>query len=207
MPMSTLNAKDLSTFGGPPEWQWSLLERLKERQLWCDELDYVSSSFLRPATWGAARDFNIWPPVLRTQRGFLAASTIPVRQGIVTAYGYVPTKSVAVVFIVLLCASTLFHIGQESSPKMRWLHPTVGPCGILETLGWATRLWSSITPGLFGDCYAALVVVECCARGLDPVIDDDLDLGDCERSLMSWISITRFDSYLYLHRNDVDLSG
>ncbi|RDB26463.1 Uncharacterized protein C17G6.02c [Hypsizygus marmoreus] len=61
-------------------------------------------------------------------------------------YGYIPTQSIAIVFLVLFSVSTIAHTGQATYSRMWWLLPTVTFCGILEILGWAARVWSSISP-------------------------------------------------------------
>ncbi|RDB16093.1 Uncharacterized protein C17G6.02c [Hypsizygus marmoreus] len=49
-------------------------------------------------------------------------------------------------FLVLFSMSTIAHTGQATYSRMWWLLPTVTFCGILEILGWAARVWSSISP-------------------------------------------------------------
>jgi len=61
-------------------------------------------------------------------------------------YQYVPTESVAIIFIVLFGLSTISHLGQATFYRMWWLLPTIGLCGMLEVIGWAGRLWSSFSP-------------------------------------------------------------
>ncbi|KAJ7082390.1 RTA1-like protein [Mycena belliarum] len=61
-------------------------------------------------------------------------------------YGYVPSESIAILFLVLYGISTLLHIGQATFYRMWWLFPTAVLCGIGELLGWGGRLWSSSSP-------------------------------------------------------------
>jgi len=41
------------------------------------------------------------------------------------------------------------HIAQACRFRLWWLFPTVVLCGLLETIGWSARLWSSRNPTLF----------------------------------------------------------
>ena len=85
-------------------------------------------------------------------------------------YHYTPSESVAITFIVLfglstgkildnLCISSFkfcieiyldpclaLHLGQATFYRMWWLFSTIGLCGLLETVGWSGRLWSSFSP-------------------------------------------------------------
>ena len=84
-------------------------------------------------------------------------------------YQYVPSESIAIMFIVLFgfstskishlfpsaplhyqicCESVVVHLSQAIFYRMWWLFPTVGFCGVLEILGWSARLWSSFSPSL-----------------------------------------------------------
>ncbi|KAF9464056.1 RTA1-like protein [Collybia nuda] len=63
-----------------------------------------------------------------------------------STYGYIPTESIAILFIVLFSISTILHVGQAVFSRMWWLLPTAGLCGVMEILGWSARLWSSISP-------------------------------------------------------------
>ncbi|KAF7345740.1 RTA1-like protein [Mycena venus] len=65
-----------------------------------------------------------------------------------TAYGYVPTFGVAVLFLVLFGISTLLHAAQAAYFGMWWLLPTACLCGVGELVGWTGRLWSSFAPAL-----------------------------------------------------------
>ncbi|KAJ7121656.1 RTA1 like protein-domain-containing protein [Mycena epipterygia] len=58
-------------------------------------------------------------------------------------YGYIPSETVAITFIVLFGLSTVLHIGQAFYFRMWWLLPTACLCGIGELVGWSGRLWSS----------------------------------------------------------------
>ncbi|KAJ7197943.1 RTA1-domain-containing protein, partial [Mycena pura] len=61
-------------------------------------------------------------------------------------YGYFPSETVAILFIVLFGISTILHIGQATYFRLWWLLPTAALCGIGELIGWGGRLWSSISP-------------------------------------------------------------
>ncbi|KAJ6457020.1 RTA1 like protein-domain-containing protein [Mycena vitilis] len=63
-----------------------------------------------------------------------------------SAYGYVPTESVAILFLALFGISTILHVGQATYFRMWWLLPTAALCGVGELIGWAARLWSAISP-------------------------------------------------------------
>ncbi|KAJ7064293.1 RTA1-domain-containing protein [Mycena amicta] len=61
-------------------------------------------------------------------------------------YGYVPSKGVAVIFLILFGISTAAHVGQAVWYRMWWLLPTACLCGFGELIGWSGRFWSSISP-------------------------------------------------------------
>ncbi|KAF4617304.1 hypothetical protein D9613_006279 [Agrocybe pediades] len=61
-------------------------------------------------------------------------------------YNYIPTKWIAIMFIVLFGVTSLLHAAQASYYRMWWLFPTICLCGILEIIGWSGRLWSSFNP-------------------------------------------------------------
>ncbi|KAJ6613511.1 RTA1-like protein, partial [Mycena sp. CBHHK59/15] len=63
-------------------------------------------------------------------------------------YGYVPDKSVAIVFLVLFGISTTLHVVQATYYRMWWFFPTACLCGIGELIGWSGRLWSAISPAV-----------------------------------------------------------
>ncbi|PBK62182.1 RTA1 like protein [Armillaria solidipes] len=63
-------------------------------------------------------------------------------------YGYVPTKGVTLMFIILFGISTLTHTLQGMYFRMWWTIPTILLGGSLEILGWSARFWSSISPRL-----------------------------------------------------------
>ncbi|KAF8873935.1 RTA1-like protein [Infundibulicybe gibba] len=63
-----------------------------------------------------------------------------------TPYGYVPTESIAIIFVALFAVSTLAHLGQLVYFRTWFIIPTVLFCGLLELVGWSARLWSSISP-------------------------------------------------------------
>ncbi|KAF9559141.1 RTA1-domain-containing protein [Agrocybe pediades] len=61
-------------------------------------------------------------------------------------YGYIPTRGIAVLFLLLFIFSTGLHVGQAIKYRTHWLFYTAVLCGALEILGWAARLWSSYSP-------------------------------------------------------------
>ncbi|KDR79914.1 hypothetical protein GALMADRAFT_222849 [Galerina marginata CBS 339.88] len=61
-------------------------------------------------------------------------------------YGYIPSRAVAIIFLLLFLASTVIHTVQALKYRMRWLLGTACLCGIIELLGWSGRLWSSFSP-------------------------------------------------------------
>ncbi|KAF8148357.1 RTA1 like protein-domain-containing protein [Mycena galopus ATCC 62051] len=63
-------------------------------------------------------------------------------------YGYTPHEYVGIIFIVVFGLSTVLHVGQGIYYRMWWLFPTACLCGVGEVIGWAGRLWSSISPTL-----------------------------------------------------------
>ncbi|SJL17058.1 related to RTA1 domain protein [Armillaria ostoyae] len=63
-------------------------------------------------------------------------------------YGYIPSKGIALTFIILFGISTLTHTAQTLYFRMWWAFPTIILAGCLEILGWSGRFWSSISPDL-----------------------------------------------------------
>ncbi|TFK26878.1 RTA1-domain-containing protein [Coprinopsis marcescibilis] len=61
-------------------------------------------------------------------------------------YGYIPSKTSALAFIVLFGLATLIHSGTAIKKRMWFWFPTVVLGGALETVGWSGRLWSHHTP-------------------------------------------------------------
>ncbi|KAJ7615912.1 RTA1-like protein [Roridomyces roridus] len=61
-------------------------------------------------------------------------------------YGYLPTKYVCILFVVLFAISTVIHLGQAIRYRLWWLLPTACLCGALEIVGWIGRAWSSRSP-------------------------------------------------------------
>ncbi|KAJ7677166.1 RTA1-like protein [Mycena rosella] len=61
-------------------------------------------------------------------------------------YHYVPTKWICLAFVTLFTISTVLHFGQAIRYRVWWLLPTAFVSGLLEILGWSTRLWSSFSP-------------------------------------------------------------
>ncbi|KAG8995391.1 hypothetical protein FRB94_009182 [Tulasnella sp. JGI-2019a] len=61
-----------------------------------------------------------------------------------TAFGYVPTLSVCIVFVFLFSITGLVHLYQGFQYKVaRWWIPTVVTCGLVEVIGWSGRVWGS----------------------------------------------------------------
>ncbi|KAF7300384.1 hypothetical protein HMN09_00921800 [Mycena chlorophos] len=60
-------------------------------------------------------------------------------------YGYTPSESAAIAFVVIFGLSTLVHAGQAAYFKTWGLLPTAVLAGIGEIAGWSGRLWSSLS--------------------------------------------------------------
>ncbi|KAI6040158.1 RTA1 like protein-domain-containing protein, partial [Pisolithus marmoratus] len=63
-------------------------------------------------------------------------------------YNYVPTEWICITFVTVFGINTVLHLYQSLKFRMWWLIPTAVTAGVLETLGWSARLWSSINSGL-----------------------------------------------------------
>jgi len=61
-------------------------------------------------------------------------------------YGYIPSRPIAIVFLVLFTFSTSVHLFHALHLRQWFLLPTAVLCGIGELIGWSARLWSSINP-------------------------------------------------------------
>ncbi|KAI0801215.1 RTA1 like protein [Fomes fomentarius] len=61
-------------------------------------------------------------------------------------YGYVPTRSVGYIFLILFVMTTLLHSYQAVRARSWWLIPTVVIAGVGEIVGWAARIKSSYDP-------------------------------------------------------------
>ncbi|KAF7303563.1 hypothetical protein MIND_00585600 [Mycena indigotica] len=70
-------------------------------------------------------------------------STISVAED---SYGYIPSESIAIIFIALFGISTALHTAQAAYFRTWWLIPTAVLCGIGELIGWGARLWSAVSP-------------------------------------------------------------
>ncbi|KAJ7036730.1 RTA1 like protein [Mycena alexandri] len=81
-------------------------------------------------------------------------------------YGYTPTEYVCVIFVALFALSTLLHVGQATRYRLWWLFPTAVLAGLLETIGWGGRLWSSTAPQRF-EAYEIQIV--CTIMGPTPL--------------------------------------
>ncbi|KAL1677953.1 RTA1 like protein-domain-containing protein [Schizophyllum commune] len=60
-----------------------------------------------------------------------------------SSYGYVPTKWICILYLVLFGLTTAAHFFQTIWYRQWWLFATVVLCGGLECLGWAGRFWSN----------------------------------------------------------------
>ncbi|KIO15842.1 hypothetical protein M407DRAFT_201910, partial [Tulasnella calospora MUT 4182] len=60
-----------------------------------------------------------------------------------SAYGFIPTLWICVLFTVLYSLTTAAHLGQATYYRMWWLFPTMVLGGFGEIIGWAGRTWSS----------------------------------------------------------------
>ncbi|KAJ7575506.1 RTA1-domain-containing protein [Mycena floridula] len=65
-----------------------------------------------------------------------------------SSYNYVPTRWVAILFVVLYGISTFVHVCQGIRFRMWWIFPTIVLAGLTECIGWSGRLWSSFSPSL-----------------------------------------------------------
>ncbi|KAF8956219.1 RTA1 like protein-domain-containing protein [Flammula alnicola] len=61
-------------------------------------------------------------------------------------YGYIPSRSAALIFLSLFAISTLVHSAQAVRYRLWFIFPTAVLCGVIEILGWSGRLWSSFSP-------------------------------------------------------------
>ncbi|TDL16654.1 hypothetical protein BD410DRAFT_777008 [Rickenella mellea] len=79
----------------------------------------------------------------------MAPSAPPPNYNVQTdsAYHYIPTKSICIIFLVLFGLSGLIHAFQAFYFRMRWLLATAFLACIGETAGWGARYWSSLTYG------------------------------------------------------------
>ncbi|KZT70110.1 RTA1-domain-containing protein [Daedalea quercina L-15889] len=66
-----------------------------------------------------------------------------IRKDSTSAYGYTPTAWVGILMFVLFTLTTILHFLQSIRYRMWFLLWTTVVAGILESIGWAGRLWSS----------------------------------------------------------------
>lgn len=71
-------------------------------------------------------------------------NTTMVPEALDSPYNYIPTESVAIIFVVLFGVSTVAHIVGAFWFRLWWLLPTAALACAGEVLGWTGRLWSSI---------------------------------------------------------------
>ncbi|GAA5867719.1 hypothetical protein JCM3774_003390 [Rhodotorula dairenensis] len=64
-------------------------------------------------------------------------------------YGYVPSVSLGVIFIVLFSLTAALHLGQLIYARRYYFMVCMVIGGLLEVLGWAGRLWSHYAPSNF----------------------------------------------------------
>ncbi|TFK93472.1 RTA1 like protein [Polyporus arcularius HHB13444] len=64
----------------------------------------------------------------------------------INLYGYTPTRSVCIIFVILYSVSTLLHGFQAARSRAWFLLPTVVIAGIAEVVGWGARTKSSYDP-------------------------------------------------------------
>ncbi|KAI0724597.1 RTA1-domain-containing protein [Cerioporus squamosus] len=85
----------------------------------------------------------------------MSTSEVPLE--LLSPYGYIPTRYVCYIFVVLYVVSTVLHLGQALHRRAWWLLPTAVLAGVGEVLGWSARLWSSYAP-LADDPYLMQIV-------------------------------------------------
>ncbi|KAI0263772.1 RTA1-like protein [Gloeopeniophorella convolvens] len=88
------------------------------------------------------------PPPLNTSLPFFPSSS-DFPSGYIdqfSPYSYLPTLWVGITFVVLFGGSTIYHIIQAIYYKLYGLIFSAGFCGILQTVGWAGRVYSSHDP-------------------------------------------------------------
>ncbi|KAG6849097.1 hypothetical protein H0H93_011317 [Arthromyces matolae] len=71
------------------------------------------------------------------------------KEAVDSPYGYIPSKTATLAFMIVFALSTVTHIGQAIYTKSWWLLPTVCICGALEVAGWGGRYWSHNQPWVF----------------------------------------------------------
>lgn len=74
--------------------------------------------------------------------------TLPYPDYIPSPYGYVPTKSVCIIFIVLFGLSAFLHTAEAIKWRTWYMLPTMVMGCLGECVGWSGRLWSSQNPPL-----------------------------------------------------------
>ncbi|BGP37546.1 Envelope glycoprotein gp160 [Rhodotorula kratochvilovae] len=73
-------------------------------------------------------------------------------------YGYIPSVSFGVIFLVIFALSGLAHVGQTVYARRYWWMTFMWVGCLLEILGWAGRLWAHWSPLSF-DAYVMQI---CC---------------------------------------------
>ncbi|KAF8906334.1 RTA1 like protein-domain-containing protein [Mucidula mucida] len=66
----------------------------------------------------------------------------------VNFYGYTPSRTFTLLFVVLFILSSLTHTFQAARYKTWWALPTMVLCGLMELIGWGARFSSSFDPTL-----------------------------------------------------------
>ncbi|KAF5864643.1 hypothetical protein ETB97_007201 [Aspergillus alliaceus] len=65
--------------------------------------------------------------------------------GVDTSYGYIPSQAAGIVFTALFAVTTSGHVAQAAWTRAWWCFLfAIG--SIIETLGWAARIWSAECP-------------------------------------------------------------
>ncbi|KAJ6460277.1 RTA1 like protein-domain-containing protein, partial [Mycena sanguinolenta] len=82
------------------------------------------------------------------------------------AYGYTPSEYVCTLYVALFPSSTILHFGQATRYRPWWLFPSVIFADVMETVGWAGRLWSSRAPDMF---QAYEIQIVCTVMGPTPL--------------------------------------
>ncbi|PRP84083.1 putative RTA1 domain protein [Planoprotostelium fungivorum] len=75
----------------------------------------------------------------------LPTSTLVVHRSSYSYYGYTPSMSGSIVILAIFAISTFAHLGQLVHKRSWWMIAMVLG-GILEAAGWASRVYSSVSP-------------------------------------------------------------
>ncbi|KJA24390.1 hypothetical protein HYPSUDRAFT_162133 [Hypholoma sublateritium FD-334 SS-4] len=61
-------------------------------------------------------------------------------------YGYIPSKAITIIFVLLFNTSSILHLWQAVKYRTWFMLGTAFLCGGMETIGWAARFYSSLHP-------------------------------------------------------------